>query len=100
MAIPVALGMLAASIATGIIANQRQKKMQKEQVAQAKDLNEYNRKLGMKTWSETNYDEQRKQMEAAGLNIGMMYGGTHSGGTTQGGGTQMPDSSPSPAGLS
>lgn len=94
MAFPVALGMLAASIASGIAQNAASKKAQKKQVQQAKELNEHNRQLAMKTWEETNFAEQRKQMEKAGLNIGMMYGGTQSGGTTQGGGTQMPEAAP------
>ena len=91
---PVAIGMLAA----GIAANAAQKKMQARQVDSAKNLNEYNRQLAMQTWEETNFLEQRKQMEKAGLNIGMMYGGTQAGGTTQGGAAQMPDASPKPAG--
>ena len=83
----VPLAMMAASaIAGGIsnkIANDRQRKMQrqlqKDQVAEQQKMNVFNQKLGMKQWDETNYSAQTEQMRKAGLNIGMMYGGT--GGT-------------------
>lgn len=64
-----AIGMLPAVIAGlgsligGIAANRASKKAQERQVQQAKELNEHNRNLAMKTWEETNFDAQRKQMQ-------------------------------------
>lgn len=64
---------------------EQQKKLQAEQIKGQKEMGEFNQGLALDTWEKTNYDAQRKQMEKAGLNVGMMYGGTGSGGTTQGG---------------
>ncbi len=44
----------------------------------------YNRQMQM--WEDTNFDAQRKQMEKAGLSVGMMYGGNGGGGSTVGSG--------------
>lgn len=82
------------SLIGGIAANRASKKAQEQQVQQAKELNEHNRNLAMKTWEETNFQAQRQQMQKAGLNIGMMYGGTYSGGQAQGGAAQMPEAAP------
>lgn len=43
------------------------------------DLNYENQ---MKLWQNTNYQQQREQMEKAGLNIGLMYKGAGEGGST------------------
>ena len=48
-------------------------------------LNRQQQELAMKMWEDTNYDAQVKQMEKAGLNVGMMYGGSGAGGATTGG---------------
>lgn len=60
----------------------QQQKLQDQQIKGQKELNNFNQELGMKNWRETNYSAQREQMQKAGLNIGMMYGGTQSGGQT------------------
>lgn len=53
------------------------------QVMKQNDMNEQARKTNMKYWEDTNYSAQRKQMEKAGLNVGLMYGmGGGAGGTT------------------
>lgn len=52
------------------------------QMRAQKDMAKYNQELAMKTWEETNYNAQKEQMEKAGLNIGLMYGGGGAGGGT------------------
>lgn len=59
------------------------RKLQNVQVSGQKEMGKFNQELAMKMWNDTNYNEQRKQMEKAGLNVGMMYGGVGAGGTTQ-----------------
>lgn len=63
----------------------QQEKLNQQQIAGQKELGQFNQGLALDTWNKTNYAEQRKQMEKAGLNIGLMYGGVGAGGTTQGG---------------
>lgn len=48
-------------------------------------LNRQMQQIEMENWENTNYDAQRKQMEKAGLNPGLMYGGS-------GGGSMIMDS--------
>lgn len=56
------------------------------QLKAQKDMAVYNAKLGLVTgkemWDYTNYENQRKHMEAAGLNVGLMYGQGGGGGAT------------------
>lgn len=47
-----------------------------------KDLNKQQYENSKKFWDETNYDDQVREMEKAGLNVGMMYGGGGTGGQT------------------
>lgn len=83
----------AGSAAAGLgIANwqdQRQLEQQRAltgmQVGAQKELGQFNQKLAYDMWLKTNYAEQRKQMEKAGLNVGLMYKGAGGGGTTAGG---------------
>lgn len=74
------------------------RKMMAQQMAGAKEMGKFNQELALDTWQKTGYGAQRKQMEAAGLNVGLMYGGTGAGGTTQGGQSQMPSTSAAPSG--
>lgn len=78
-----------AGIATSIYNNKQQEKQQnklnKDQVKYQKELGRFNQELAMETWEKTNYTAQREQMEKAGLNVGLMYGGQGHGGTTSGG---------------
>lgn len=64
----------------------QQQKLQDMQIAGSKEMGEFNQGLALETWEKTGYEAQRRQMQEAGLNVGLMYGGAGSGGTTQGGG--------------
>ena len=46
----------------------------------------FNQNLNKEMWDYTNYENQVKHMENAGLNTGLMYGGAGSGGVASGGG--------------
>lgn len=63
----------------------QQEKLQRMQIAGQKELGQFNQDLAYQMWLKTNYDAQRREMEKAGLNIGLMYKGAGAGGTTQGG---------------
>lgn len=84
---------------SNIGAAKRQQKRTKElmDISQKnqKELNQQQYDNSMKFWNETNYDAQVKQMEKAGLNVGMMYGG---GGGTGGQTTGMSAGSAASAG--
>lgn len=47
-----------------------------------RDMAIHNKQQQIDLWNKTNYDEQRKHMEKAGLNVGMMYGMGGGGGAT------------------
>lgn len=76
--------------------NQEQDLMDK-QVENQKELNKFNQNLGLETWHQTNYSAQRKELEKAGLNTGLLYGQGGGGGTTTGnaGGSASGGTSPS-----
>lgn len=61
---------------------EQQQHFQDQAIRGNKEMMDYAQKKSMQTWEQTNYEAQRKQMEKAGLNVGLMYGGTGSGGTT------------------
>lgn len=63
----------------------QQGKLQKQQIEGQKELGKFNQSLALDTWEKTNYEAQRKQLEKAGLNAGLMYGSAGAGGTTAGG---------------
>lgn len=78
-------------MASGAMSDKRQTKQQgKLNQIQLRDqlaLNNENYRLNKKMWDETNYDDQRREMEKAGLNPAMMYGmGGGGGQSTAGGG--------------
>lgn len=52
----------------------RQRKAAKEQAERQKELQEHAKEQQLDLWRKTNYSEQRRQMEKAGLNAGLMYG--------------------------
>lgn len=89
------IGMLNGAIGagTGLLTNkwnqeqqlEQQQKLIEQQTAAQKDLGIFNQGLAMEMWERTNYAEQRRQMEKAGLNPGLMYKGAGQGGTTDGG---------------
>lgn len=60
-----------------------------QQLRAQESMSRFNQGLALDTWEKTNYDAQVKQMEKAGLNVGLMYGkGAAGGGTTNFGGSQ------------
>lgn len=63
----------------------QQEKLQGIQLEGQKELGKFNQGLALETFEKTGYEAQRKQMEKAGLNVGLMYEGGGAGGTTQGG---------------
>lgn len=63
----------------------QQGKLQKQQIGGQMQLGRFNQELAYEMWERTNFEAQRRQMEKAGLNVGLMYGGTGGGGTTHGG---------------
>lgn len=85
-----ALGGAALGIALGGYNDARQvaqqRRLQKLQMQGQREMGIFNREQAMKMWEDTNYAAQRKQMEKAGLNVGLMYGSAGAGGTTQGAG--------------
>lgn len=79
----------------GGIQDRRQREQAKKLGRIQADLNkeqaEHSQKLAMKMWEDTNYGAQKEQMEKAGLNVGLMYGGGGAGGgTAAGAGTAAP----------
>jgi len=62
------------------------KKLQDLQIKGQKDVGDWNRQQALRMWKDTSYGAQREQMEKAGINVGLMYGGTGAGGTTAGAG--------------
>lgn len=71
----------------------RQRRMNKDLIRQqtesGKEMARFNKQMGLEMWEATGYEAQRKQMEAAGINPGLMYGGAGAGGTTAGASGQM-----------
>lgn len=85
MSVNNALGIGSAIISAGstIYGMIRNRKAAKEQQQRQKELQEHAREQQMKTWEDTNYSAQRKQLEKAGLNAGLLYGmGGQAGGQT------------------
>lgn len=73
---------------------QDQWKLEKEKMAlQAKYNKEqanYSQQLALDMWNKTNYEEQVKHMQAAGLNPALLYSKGGTGGSTAGAGTAAP----------
>lgn len=61
---------------------EQQKKLQELGIAGSKEMGKFNQGLALEMWDKTNYKAQRQQMEKAGLNVGLMYGGGGAGGGT------------------
>ena len=96
----IAGGVTAAGMGMQAQANKKQRaeneKMMQKQLQNQKELNEFNTGLGLETWDKTNFAEQRKQIDKAGLSVGLMYGKGGQGGMlgSQGGSAsagQVPD---------
>ena len=62
----------------------QQRKLQDLQIEGNKSMLDYSSMLQRKMWEFTNYSNQRKQMEEAGLNPAMLYGMSGGGGSTVG----------------
>ena len=60
----------------------QQEKLQELAMKGQKEMSEFNQGLAIDTWEKTNAAAQRKQLEKAGLNVGLMYGGPGGGGRT------------------
>ena len=85
---PNTIGMIASAGAGAVgqvLGMSNSRSMMAEQKRNQMALNEHGHKLQKDMWDYTNYENQRKHMENAGLNVGMMYGGSGGGGTTAGG---------------
>lgn len=76
-----AMGMVTAGME-----NQRNRENTKDSIKWQEDsamkLSEFNRKQQMKMWEDTNHKAQVEQMQKAGLNVGLMYGGGGGTGAT------------------
>lgn len=64
----------------------QQEKLQGLQLKGAKEMADYSQQKQMEMWQNTGYEAQKKQMEAAGLNPGLMYGMGGGGGQSTGSG--------------
>lgn len=86
-----ALGETAAGMGLGLIGgaieDSRQLRQKRKTLAiemqAAKEMSEFNREQQMRLWEDTNFDAQRKQMEKAGLSVGLMYKQGGPGGSIQ-----------------
>ena len=61
---------------------EQQKKLQELQMQGQREMTDYNMSKQLEMWDKTNYKAQREQMMKAGLNVGLMYGGSGAGGAT------------------
>lgn len=61
---------------------EQQKKLQELQIKGQQQMGIFNRQQQQQLWEDTNYSAQRKEMEKAGVNVGMMYGMGGGGGAT------------------
>lgn len=63
----------------------QQKALNAQQVESQKEMAQYNHGMQLDMWEKTGYGAQKKQMEDAGLNSALLYGGGGGGGQTVGG---------------
>lgn len=83
----------------------REKEAAQIQLQNQKNLNEFNQNLQFDMWKKTNYPEQVKQLELAGLSPALMYGQGGGGGSSTGstGSTtstpNAPSQQPQPTGM-
>lgn len=61
-------------------------KLQENQIKGSKELAQYQNKMQMDMWHNTNYQAQMEEMRKAGVNPALVYGKGGGGGTTTGGG--------------
>lgn len=80
-----ALGMIGSRIFAGADDRRQlrqQEALNKQAVASQKEMSDYNYNQSLRMWEATGYGAQKEQMEKAGLNPALMYGGAGSGGST------------------
>ena len=85
-AIGTGVGMISDTLRQGQQYSQQKKLMELQMQNQMK-LNLQNQKIQQENWDYTNYENQMKHIENAGLSAGLIYGGSGAGGATMGGGT-------------
>ena len=61
---------------------ENQQALMQQQLANQQTLNIQGGEIARQNWDYTNYENQRKHMEKAGLNVGLMYGQGGGGGAT------------------
>lgn len=66
----------------------QQQKLSEQELQFAQRMGDYNYGKQMEMWKATNYGAQRKELEAAGLNPGLLYGMGGAGGATTGNASQ------------
>ena len=93
------------NIAGGLLANTRQKQQYQNQVdlmgiqqKNQKELNLQGQQIAQENWDYSNAENQVKHYENAGLNVGLMYGGSGQGGqmTSASGGSAASGQAPMP----
>lgn len=60
----------------------QQEKLQELQIKGQKEMTDYNTSKQLQMWKDTNFEAQRKELEKAGLNTGLLYGMGGGGGST------------------
>ena len=81
---------------TGAINQNQNRKAQERAFGMQKELNQQGKDLALQQWKDTNYNAQRRELEKAGLNAGLLYGGNGGGGVTAntGSGGSAPSQAP------
>lgn len=60
----------------------QQGKLNQQQIEAQQQMGRFNQSMALEMWEATNYSAQRKELEKAGLNAGLLYGISGGGGTT------------------
>ena len=77
-------GALGISAGQGLMQQAFNQNATQQQIAGSKELALYNNQLAYDMWKKTNYSAQVKELQKAGLNVGLMYKGAGAGGGTLG----------------
>lgn len=73
---------LITGLANNALGMQSAKDLQELQINGQKEMATFNKQIALDMWERTGAVGQRKQLERAGLNVGLMYGGQGAGGMT------------------